>query len=162
MANRVVRNLEPVQPESIDAMSLKERLSSLFPQRSLSRFLSIGLLNTLVGVSVFPLLYWVIGPTLNVNVILSVSYIFCTIFAFTAHKFVTFRSQGRTHVEGARFFIVSGVTYLLNVGLLNATLPLTPSHPVLLQLGIAIALQIFNFFILGKIVFPSLVKGRDG
>ena len=162
MPNKVAQNLAPVQAESIKAMPLKERLSSLFPQRSLSRFLSIGLLNTIVGVSVFPLLYWMIGRTLDVNVILIVSYIFCTMFAFTAHKFVTFRSQGRTHVEGVRFFIVSGITYLLNVGLLNAALPLTPSHPVLLQLGIAVTLQIFNFFILGKLVFPSLTKGRDG
>jgi len=146
--------------ETMQSIALARRVSSLFPKRSLSRFLSVGFLNTIVGVSVFPALFWIWGPGAHVNAILAISYVVCTLFAFASHRVVTFRSQGRVRVEGTRFLFVSGATYLLNVGLLNASLPLVPSHPIALQIGIALTLQIFNFFILSRIVFPPPAEKR--
>lgn len=123
--------------------------------RSFNRFLIVGIVNTLVGIAVFPVLYWLFIPYAGINALLGISYVLCTLSAFGLHKIVTFESRGRTHVEGPKFFLLSGLTFLLNLALLNGLLPVIPIHPVILQTAIAILLQIGNYLIMNHLIFVT-------
>jgi putative flippase GtrA len=117
------------------------------------RFLGVGALNTALGLGLFPVLYFLFGQWADVNVILVASYVVCTFSAFTLHRNFTFRSTGGHISEGARFVLVTLALLGLNAALLNVTLHLTDWHPVVVQTVIAVSLQLFNFFLLRKLVF---------
>ena len=124
--------------------------------RSISMFLMVGVFNTLVGVLLFPLLYWMFETSIPFNVLLAISYVLCTLSSFLLHKYITFKSQGSAVTEGIKFAVLSGFTYLLNVIILQVALPLLPWHPVVVQTIIAVALQAGNYFGMNRLVFASL------
>jgi putative flippase GtrA len=123
--------------------------------RSISRFFVVGIVNTLVGITVFPILYWLFIGYAGINSLLAVSYVLCTLSAFGLHKTVTFESRGRTHVEGPKFFLLSAFTFMLNFALLNGLLYAVPVHPVILQTAIAILLQVGNYLIMNRLIFVT-------
>lgn len=123
--------------------------------RTFGRFFVVGIVNTLVGITVFPILYWAFIGYAGINTLLAVSYVLCTLSAFGLHKIVTFESRGRTHVEGPKFFLLSGFTFVLNLALLNGLLHVIPIHPVILQTAIAILLQIGNYLIMSHLIFVT-------
>ena len=124
--------------------------------RSISMFLMVGVFNTLVGVLLFPLLHWMFGDVVSFDVLLAISYVLCTASSFILHKYITFKSKGSAISEGAKFAILSAVTYGLNLIILHAVLPLSTWHPVLVQTIIAVALQLGNYFGMNRLVFASL------
>ncbi len=132
------------------------KLKKFTQPRSLSRFLVVGIINTLVGILLFPLLYWVFGSSIAFNLLLAISYVLCTLSSFLLHKYVTFKSQGSALTEGIKFAILSGFTYILNVIILQVVLPLLPWHPVLVQTVIAVMLQTGNYLGMNRLVFASL------
>lgn len=136
--------------------SLMNRILGLLKPRSLSRFLIVGLINTMVGVLLFPLLYYFLNSLLSFNLLLAISYALCTASSFLLHKFVTFKSRGNTWREGIKFALLSSITYLLNLIALKFLLPLLPWHPVLVQTAIAIMLQAGNYLGMNRLVFASL------
>jgi putative flippase GtrA len=109
----------------------------------------------------FPLLYWLCGGKPGINTLLVISYALCTLSAFLLHRFVTFRSRGASHIEGARFLVLTGIIFALNLALLNATLPFFPAHPIILQTIIIVCLQIGNYAGLNRLVFPLREKKRS-
>ena len=123
------------------------------PSKMFMRFAAVGALNTLLGLSFFPALYWLAHDVLRTTVILTISYVVCTLFAFTMHKFVTFSSTGKAHHEGAKFAGVTGILWGINVLLLNLALTYTHVHPIVAQTVIAVALQLGNYVILKRFVF---------
>lgn len=143
----------------------RPHISALLAAGSLNRFLLVGILNTFVAFAAFPTLFWMFGHVLTLNVLLVVSTIFCTLFSFATHRTVTFRSHGQVHHEVARFFLLQGVIYVVNVTLFNALLIVARLHPVVIEWLIIAALQIGNYFVLRQYVFPlksTLNAGGDG
>ena len=138
----------------------RPRISTLLAARSLNRFLLVGILNTLVAFAAFPAFFWLFGRVLSLNVLLVVSTIFCTLFSFATHRIVTFRSHGRVHHEVSRFFLLQGVIYVINVTLFNALLLVTRLHPVVIQWVIIAGLQIGNYFVLKRYVFPLRLSDK--
>lgn len=144
---------------SQNLVALAKRVIELFIKpRSLSRFLVVGLINTAVGVLLFPILYHFFSELVSFNVLLAISYVLCTLSSFLLHKFVTFKSQGNAWREGGKFALLSGVTYLLNLLALKLLLPVLPWHPVLVQTVIAVMLQAGNYFGMNRLVFVSLTS----
>jgi putative flippase GtrA len=125
------------------------------PSKTFLRFAAVGAVNTLLGISLFPLLYLAVGDVLNVNIILTVSYILCTLSAFTLHKFITFGSEGKAHHEGIKFILVTGVLWAINVVLLNIILALIVINPIIPQTVIAVSLQLGNYVVLKRFVFSG-------
>lgn len=124
------------------------------------RFAMVGALNTLLGISLFPILYWIAGTYLNINIILTASYLICTLFAFTMHKFVTFGSSGKSGHEGAKFVLVTAILWGINLVLLNGILFYATVNPVIVQTLIAVSLQLGNYIVLKRFVFTQ-THGKD-
>ena len=143
------------RPSSTFVGALRSAAARALSARSFGRFFVVGIVNTLVGITVFPILYWLFIGYAGINTLLAVSYVLCTLSAFGLHKIVTFESRGRTHVEGPKFFLLSGFTFLLNLALLNGLLHVIPIHPVVLQTVIAILLQIGNYLIMNRLIFVT-------
>jgi putative flippase GtrA len=123
--------------------------------RTFIRFALVGGVNTILGISLFPILYWLVGGRININIILTISYVLCTLSAFTMHKYVTFGSSGRATGDGLRFIAVTGILWALNVVLLNSILAVSNVHPVIVQTIIAVSLQLGNYVVLKRFVFTS-------
>jgi len=102
--------------------------------RSIGRFAVIGGLNTLVGIGIFPLLYWLLGKVLSVNALVVLGWTISTSFAFLTHKIVTFESKGKLHHEGVKFTILSLTTLGINLLVMNLALSFTTMNPVLIQI----------------------------
>ncbi len=143
------------RPSSHFLGEMRSRVQRLLTARSAGRFLIVGSVNTLVGFAAFPILYWLFISQVGINTLLATSYISCTLFAFWLHKIFTFESRGRAHIEGPKYFALSGLTFFLNLLLLNGLLRVTSFHPIVLQMGIAIALQLGNYLIMNHLIFVS-------
>lgn len=111
-----------------------------FRPRSLGRFVVVGGLNTLIGMSSFPLLYWLFGNSLGVNFLLLVAWTLSTAFAFLSHKRVTFKSEGKMHHEGIKFLILSLATLGINLLVMNLALSLTHINPIIIQIFTSVVL----------------------
>lgn len=84
-------------------------------KNQVSRFLFVGILNTIVGVGAFYILldlhlYYILAAIL--------SHIIGVTNSFFWNKKWTFKSQGNTRKEGLKFFSVYGITFLVNLLLL--------------------------------------------
>lgn len=138
---------------------MRSLVRRMFAARSFGRFLVVGVVNTVVGITVFPILYWLFIQYLEINVLLGISYVIGTLSAFGLHRLVTFESRGVTRVEGSKFFMLSGLTFLANLVLLNGLLPFLQLHPIILQTAIAIALQVGNYLVMSRLIFvPATAK----
>ena len=131
--------------------------------RSFARFAIIGGLNTIVGVGNFPLLYWLFGHILNVNLLVVLGWILSTSFAFLLHKLVTFESGGTYHKEGAKFLLLSLMTLGINILVMNIAIYVFKAPPVLVQIVIATvlsaALMIFNYLGMARFIFIARPAG---
>ena len=124
-------------------------------RRTLIVFAIVGGINTVIGFSMFPLLHWTIGGRVNDNVLLTVSYMVCGLFSFTSHKRITFASKGKAHSEGVRYVLVTLANWAVNLALFNLILHLAHLDPVVVQLSIAIALQLGNYILYKHFVFHT-------
>jgi putative flippase GtrA len=142
----------------------KRNLQHLLRPRSFGRFAVTGVVNTIVGVGNFPLLYWLLGNLASVNALLIAGWLISTTSAFFLHKFVTFKSSGSYHKESVKFLILSLVTLGINLLVMNGVMYFTKAHPVLAQLVISVvlsaALMILSYLGMNHLVFKarSLLK----
>ena len=130
--------------------------------RSFGRFALMGGVNTLVGVGSFPALYWFLDRTFSVNVLLILSWIVSTAFAFISHKLITFESGGAYHWEGIKFFVLSLATLGINLLIMNIALSFTSFNPVVIQLVVsfvvAATMMILNYLGMNHFIFKSTDK----
>ncbi len=91
-----------------DGRSVKELAGAL------TRFLTVGVLNTLIGLSVIYLCKWLleIGDTLS-NLI---GYAIALTFSFVVNKQWSFRHQGESGPALVKFLLVIAIAYLANLG----------------------------------------------
>jgi putative flippase GtrA len=90
-------------------------------------FLVVGGWNTLFGFGVFALLYFWLHRSLNVDLILAISFVPSTANAYLWYRYAVFRSRGRMRRELPRFTLVYAIAGLANLGVLplaKRTLPL--------------------------------------
>lgn len=84
-------------------------------KKQISRFLFVGILNTIVGVGAYYILLY-----LNVYYMIAavLGHVIGVAHSFLWNKKWTFKSRGSTRKEGLRFFSVYGATFLINLFLL--------------------------------------------
>lgn len=88
------------------------------------RYLIIGGWNTLFGYGVFSGLYFWLSGSIHYLVILSLSYIISITNTYIGYKLFVFRTKGDILREYFRFYLVYGVSFLVNLA----------SLPVLLEI----------------------------
>jgi putative flippase GtrA len=165
------RNLQPltrsgIEPAPIMNFKTIQNIAARLPlnkatlrhhirPRSFGRFVLTGILNTAVGVLVFLPLYWAFAKTMGINLVVALSYILSTSCAFLSHKFITFQSRGAYHTEGGKYFALAGITYLLNIAILDIVLQVIPHYPIVAQISISLTLAVANYFGMNRLVFAS-------
>jgi len=128
----------------------------LDPDWMRSRFLAVGVLNTLFGLGIFPLLMWIFWPYRRYYLaFVVVSFILCTTFSYLTNKFLTFRTKGRYLSELGKFasFYLGG--FIGNLTILPLCveifhLPIVPSQLAYSVLGTFLA-----YFWHGHVTFRS-------
>ena len=82
--------------------------------RTLPKFIFIGILNTLLGMAIMFSLYNLAGVSYWISS--AANYALVSIFSFVMNKRLTFRYEGQTARSGLRFAINIAVCYLLAYG----------------------------------------------
>ena len=118
------------------------------------RFLLTGALNTVIGLGVFPALYYLLeSRQLHYLVILTISQVLCICFAYITNKFLVFKTKGNYVNEFSKF-----ITFHLSYFAVNLiVLPLMVSglnfNPVLAQSLFATIVIISSYFWYSRITF---------
>ena len=123
--------------------------------RVLIRYTLSGAVNAVFTFSFFPIFYWLLYPAVNINVIVTLGHVVCTLFSFTTHRYITFRSSGKIHHEGSKFFIMQGVNWAVNIVVLNLVLHYFDVRPFYPQMVIVLVLAVMNYFVLKYLIFLS-------
>lgn len=145
--------------------SWTERARRLAAPRSFSRFAVVGMINTCMGVGLYPLLDWLLSGALGPNQLLVVTYIVCTISAFALHRAFTFESRGSYRAEIVKYVVLSSATFAVNYALLNLalhTLPLSADiAQTIISTVLSAALMLANYLGLNYLVFKKDKSAKE-
>lgn len=119
-------------------------------------FLVVGGVNTVVGISIFPLLYYASRP-LDVHYmpLLIVSQILGITFSYLTNKLIVFKTEGWSVPEYLRFATYYGIYFVLNLILLPVCVEFLRQDPVIAQLVISIGSVVATYFWHSRITFRT-------
>ena len=141
------------------------------------RFVLAGILNTAVGLGTYPALYYLLA-TQKLNdlvlkavekfaylstlqsipyylIILTISQVFCIIFAFMTNKLMVFRTKGNHGAEFMKFLTFHLTYYLVNLGALPFLVEFVWINPVIAQTSFAVMVIVSSYFWHSRITFSS-------
>ncbi len=121
------------------------------------RFIVAGGINTVIGLSFFPMLL-IIYPWFykNYMIALIISQIICTIIAFFIYKTLVFRTRGQSIFrEFYTFVSFYFVNYVMNIVALPALVKGLRISPIYAQPGFTVALIVGSYFWHSHITFKS-------
>lgn len=111
------------------------------------RFLIAGGVNTLVGLSVYPILYFYLEPIgFGYIEVLLLAQIICITFSFASNKYFVFKTKGNLKKEYIKFFIFYGFYLLLNLLCLPFLVEVMKISPIISQTLFSIAIIISSYF----------------
>jgi putative flippase GtrA len=121
--------------------------------RQFSRFLTVGVFNTVLGYAIifFAMMVLKFSPELS-N---ALGYAVGLVFSFVLSKRYTFRSTGNSVKELMRFLLVFVVAYATNFATLHVTLHVFLWHPVWCQIVAGIAYVVCSFWLNSRYVFKT-------
>jgi putative flippase GtrA len=120
------------------------------------RFLLVGALNTVVGLTVFPALYFLVIPLqIHYLLILVISQIMCVSFSFMTSKFLVFRTSGNYLRESAKFITFHLTLFLLNLAALPVLIEFAGIHPIWAQMLFTVLVIVSSYFWHSYITFSS-------
>jgi putative flippase GtrA len=120
------------------------------------RFLIAGGLNTLVGLTAYPILLWSSAWFYtHYLVALLVVQVFCLCFAFTTYKVGVFRTRGNIVSEFVRFSSYYMGTYAVNWLVLPALVEGAKIDPIIAQYIYAFIVLIGSYFWHSSISFKT-------
>ncbi|MDD5615473.1 MAG: GtrA family protein [Candidatus Methanoperedens sp.] len=113
-------------------------------EKQISRFIFVGILNTIVGYGAYFILLY-----LNIYYMLAllISHIIGVTNSFIWNKKWTFQSEGNARREGIKFFSVYGIIFMMNLFILTffvEGLKLTPQIGQVVALGICTMISYFG------------------
>ena len=134
-------------------------VQSITTPRSISRFAIIGVVNTAMGIGLFPAMNWLTDNQIEPNILLVISYVICTISAFILHRCFTFQATGSYQQEIVKYVLFSGLTLAVNALLLNVALHFLHLSAniaqVIISTVLSAALMIANYYGLNYFVFKK-------
>lgn len=111
------------------------------------RFLIAGGVNTLVGLSVYPALYFLLSPLGSGYIqVLFLAQIFCTTFSFISNKYFVFKTKGNIKKEYAKFFTFYAIYLALNLICLPIMVEGFRMQPVIAQTIFSIIIIVSSYF----------------
>lgn len=122
-------------------------LISLFKEhREKINFLLIGIWNTVFGYFTFVALYYLLNHIVHYVLLLIISNIISITNAFVGYKLFVFKTKGNYLKEYFRFYLVYGVSILLNIIMLPIVVETFKISPVLAQPGFIFITVIVSYF----------------
>lgn len=120
----------------------------------LLRFLIVGGVNTLFGLSLYPLLLY-FSPTLHRHylVALAIAQGLSLCFAFAMYKLTVFRSQGNVVSEAGTFASFYAVVYTLNWIALPVLVEWARISPSIAQVGFTVVTVVGSYFWHSRLTF---------
>lgn len=118
------------------------------------RFILIGGLNTLLGLSTFPLIY-VLTRSIDLSYlwVLVISQSVCVNFSFLTNKYYVFKSKGKKLAEYRRFVIFHMSTFLINLGGLPIFVEFFHLNPMVVQLIFTLMVVVGSYIWYSKFTF---------
>lgn len=111
------------------------------------RFLIAGGVNTLVGLSVYPLLYLLLDPLgWGYIKVLLLAQVICITFSFVSNKYFVFKTKGNIHKEYAKFFLFYGLYLALNLLCLPLLVEKMGISPIISQTLFSVAIIVSSYF----------------
>ncbi len=111
------------------------------------RFLVAGGVNTIVGLSVYPLLYLLLKPMgLGYLSILFISQMICITFSFISNKYFVFKTSGNLHAEYVKFFVFHVFHFLLNLICLPVLVEFFEMNPIIAQTLFSVLIIVTSYF----------------
>ena len=111
------------------------------------RFLIAGGVNTLVGLSVYPLLYlWLEPLGLGYIQILLMAQVICITFSYISNKYFVFKTKGNVHKEYVKFFLFYGFYLALNLLCLPFLVEKMGITPIISQTLFSVAIIVSSYF----------------
>ena len=125
------------------------------------RFLLAGAFNTVIGLAVYPALYFLAAPLkLHYLTILAVSQVVCVTVAFLTSKFLVFRTSGNYLKESGKFLTFHLSYFLVNLAALPALVEFAGMNPVWAQTLFAVLVIVSSYFWHSRITFSSSKVAR--
>ncbi len=120
------------------------------------RFILVGILNTVVGLAVYPILYFSLPPLRSHYLtILTISQVLCVTFSFLTTKFMVFRTSGNYMREFGKFGTFHLSIYLVNLAALPVLVELAGMNPVWAQMLFTGLVIVSSYFWHSRITFSS-------
>jgi putative flippase GtrA len=118
------------------------------------RFLVVGAINTLFGLSVFPILYFILGDFKeHYLILLSIAHFFALNFSFFTNKFYVFKTIGNYSHEYPRFLGYQILVLIAYMGPFTFLVEVGHLHPVVTQIVLSVTVVIISYFYYSKITF---------
>lgn len=122
-------------------------------QQVKTRFLMVGVFNTLFGLSSYPILYFFISTNVHYLLILSISQSLNITFAYLTNKFIVFKTKGNYKKEISRFLTFHLSYFLLNLAALPISVESFGIHPIFAQTSFAVLVLVLSYFWQSRITF---------
>ncbi len=130
--------------------------TNVLAENKLKSYLYVGIVNTIVGLSIFPILYFVLFEfNFHYLQILTGSYIISVLFAYMTNKIYVFKTSGNYISELFKFSTYHVIVYLFNIIILPALVYYLSLHPVIAQYMFAIPVILFGYLWQSKITFKA-------
>ncbi|PJD93177.1 MAG: hypothetical protein CK424_03030 [Legionella sp.] len=131
---------------------LKTRLGAIEPK--VIRFLLVGGFNTLLGLSLFPTIYWIFAAYRSHYVLmLAGCHITNVMNSYITNKYFVFRTKGYNTSEMSKFVFYHISYFLVMITIIPILVQSTHVNPVVIQFSLSVLVIIGSFFWYDKIVF---------
>ncbi len=128
----------------------------LYTNNQFIRYLSIGSINTFVGVITYPMLYYILYPYhFDFIDILYLSFVITTSFSFVTNKFFVFKSESGPIYEYFKFISIHIIFLLINVFALKTLVNDYRYHPVVSQLFLTLIIIYIGYYYNKLITFKN-------
>ena len=118
------------------------------------RFLIAGIVNTLVGLASYPLLYIMLNPLeFSYIVVLIISQLLCVTFSFVSNKCFVFKTKGNLSKEYLKFFLFHGFYFCINLIALPVMVEFLKLNPMVAQTIFSIFIIVTSYFWHSTITF---------
>ncbi len=117
-------------------------------------YLVAGGINTLFGLSLYPLMLWA-SPTLRIHylVALGMCQLICVVFAFASYKIAVFRTRGNVVAEFVTFVSFYLLSYAINWLALPVLVEAVGLGPVVAQTGFTLIAVVASYLWHSRLTF---------
>lgn len=145
------------------AVNIEKARAWVLRHQTKARFLLVGGFNTLLGLSLFPLLYWLLIPRgLHYLEIWFFSQTICIFTAFLTNKYWVFRTSGNYKEEFFKFASFHFTIMLINLMALPLLVNLLDINPVIAQTLFALCVIFSSYFWYSQITFKKRRTSNGG